>query len=76
MKHGTQAVTSSPAPASMAAPSGAVGVPGPGGPSGGALFALSLAALSLASALWFARLLHPPAQWRPVFLVSLIERPG
>jgi hypothetical protein len=75
-----QTATSSPvpaaAPAGMAAPSGAAGVPGPAGPSGGALFALSLAALCLAAALWFARLLYPPARWRPVFLVSLIERPG
>jgi len=38
--------------------------------------ALGLAALSLAAAFAFARLLYPPAQWRPVFLVSLIERPG
>ena len=63
-------------PAGLAAtPSGAAGVPGPA-PFGGALFALFLAAMSLAAALWFARLLHPPAHWRPVFVVSLIERPG
>jgi hypothetical protein len=66
---------SSPAPAGVAAPSGAAASPGPA-PFGGALSALSLAALSLAAALCFLLLLHPPAQWRPVFLVSLIERPG
>jgi hypothetical protein len=63
------------APAGVAAPSGAAASSGPA-PFGGALFALSLAAMSLAAALCFARVLHPPAQWRPVFLVSLIERPG
>jgi hypothetical protein len=67
---------SSQAPTALAAPSGAAGVAGPAPSGGGALFALSLAAICLAAALWFTRLLHPPAQWRPVFLVSLIERPG
>jgi hypothetical protein len=62
-------------PAGLAASSGAAGVSGPA-PFGGAFFALSLAAMSLAAALSFARLLQPPAHWRPVFLVSLIERPG
>ena len=66
----------SPAPAGVAGPSGAAGVPGPASAGGGALFALWLAAMSLAAALWFARLLYPPARWRPVFFVSLIERPG
>jgi hypothetical protein len=66
---------SSAAPAGVTASSGAAGSAGPA-PFGGALFALSLAAMSLAAALCFVRLLHPPAQWRPVFLVSLIERPG
>lgn len=63
------------APAASAPPSGAAGAPAPG-PSGGALAALSLAALTLAAALCFTRLLQPPAHWRPVFVVSSIERPG
>jgi hypothetical protein len=63
------------APAGSAAPSGAAAAAGPA-PSGGASSALALAAMSLAAALCFARLLHPPARWRPVFVVSLIERPG
>jgi hypothetical protein len=54
--------------------SGASGAPGPA-PSG-AVVALGLAALSLAAALVFSRLLYPPARWRPVIFVSLIERPG
>jgi hypothetical protein len=61
--------------AGVAAPSSAAGGPGPA-PGGAFFFALGLAALSLAAALCFARLLAPPAQWRSVFVVSLIERPG
>jgi hypothetical protein len=52
---------------------GASGVPGPAPP--GAVAAI-LAALSLAAAFLFARLLSAPARWRPVLFVSLIERPG
>jgi hypothetical protein len=62
-------------PAATGGVSGAAtGAPSPA-PSGGS-FALALAALSLAAALVFTLLLYPPPRWRPVFLVSLIERPG
>ena len=63
-------------PAAAAVASAAFGAgPGPA-PSGGTALALALAAMSAAAALCFARLLLPPARWRPVFLVSSIERPG
>jgi hypothetical protein len=52
---------------------GASGVPGPAPP--GAV-AFLLAALSLAAALTFTRLLAAPARPRPVLFVSAIERPG
>jgi hypothetical protein len=37
---------------------------------------LAVAALALLLAGCFSRLLCAPARWRPVFFVSLIERPG
>jgi hypothetical protein len=75
---GSHAARAASAPDSPAAGSGGSaatgGAPSPA-PSGTAV-ALGLAALSLAAGLVLTRLRYPPAHWRPVFLVSLIERPG
>jgi hypothetical protein len=42
---------------------------------GAAIFALLMGLLTIA-AIWFSRLWIAPATWRPVAIVSLIERPG
>jgi len=60
-------------PAGTGVPSGASAAPGPA--PAGAVAAL-LAALSIAAATAFARLLAAPARWRPVLLVASVERPG